>query len=351
MAAALLSDRNGPDMITIPIHLNPTMFGVPQCRNRLWILSTARRCCVDSHGGEEEVLARVKCLFSRLVGGEGIPLDQYLLPESDALLSLGRRHFEMAPDTAKRRRVDPVGWGLRHEAAFRAAGRPWCSADDAPCPRTVECYPTLRALTVRETDVLRFLGISFPELTPRTVDVSQNIARAKVGVSLVGCLTAGARVYLSHRCRLLLGVEALRLQSFFHPDPGRLLAFDDRLLRDLAGNAFEASCCAASLLVVLLVLSRGAEARSKTGDIVPGDSGDSVPGDEAACPRSPRGPREHDPSPTLPRVSREPGPQSGSRRSTDGALLEAMWGRERKGRATEGPQRALSGSRGPEQNR
>jgi hypothetical protein len=51
-------------------------------------------------------------------------------------------------------------------------------------------------------------------------------------------------------------VEAFHLQSWWFPFDIALQC-SDKLLRDLAGNAFEASCCSASLLVTLATLSSG----------------------------------------------------------------------------------------------
>jgi hypothetical protein len=65
-------------------------------------------------------------------------------------------------------------------------------------------------------------------------------------------LTASSRFYLSDRCRLLNGIEALAaLGIHYGPHQGRLLDFKDSFLVDLAGNAFHGWCCAPTLLCAL----------------------------------------------------------------------------------------------------
>eukprot|EP00969_Alexandrium_andersonii_P280263 12390330-Alexandrium_andersonii.AAC.1 len=59
--------------------------------------------------------------------------------------------------------------------------------------------------------------------------------------------------YVTTRCREMVGPELLGCQSLFM-DMSTLLKFPDAVLRDLAGNAFEASCCAATTYVQCTVL-------------------------------------------------------------------------------------------------
>jgi hypothetical protein len=294
MAVHLLGEEGGSDMVVVPLELCPRLFGVPQSRARLWIPAFARRCCRGLYASDGEVAARVHTLASMLVGSEMMPLDSFLLSEQDPCVVTARRHAEAralvrqgdlagagaglhgqqpAPDTAplgKRQRSDL--WPVRHVTAFCKAGLSWAGAP-WPDSDTLQCFPGLHALSLRELDILKFHGLTFPEAAARTMDVSQGLGRGHPPrCGLVPCLTPGGRVYLSHRCRLLLGQEALRLQGLFYPSPERLNIFEDKFLRDLAGNAFEASCCAAALFIVCVVLSRGASAghRGEPGDRVPG---------------------------------------------------------------------------------
>jgi hypothetical protein len=58
----------------------------------------------------------------------------------------------------------------------------------------------------------------------------------------------------------MIGKELLAVQSIFI-EPHITARFDEVLLRDLAGNAFEASCCAAILFAQCILLSSGAHQR------------------------------------------------------------------------------------------
>ena len=49
----------------------------------------------------------------------------------------------------------------------------------------------------------------------------------------------------------------------WYPNEKQLGAFDDRLIKDLAGNAFDASCFAATLFASLVLLSHGASGSSQ----------------------------------------------------------------------------------------
>ena len=74
-------------------------------------------------------------------------------------------------------------------------------------------------------------------------------------------ITPHCKLYLTSKCRFIFGVELLRLQSIFFPQELQLIAFDDSLLKSLAGNAFEGSCCAATLFAASILVSRGSAAR------------------------------------------------------------------------------------------
>ena len=81
---------------------------------------------------------------------------------------------------------------------------------------------------------------------------------------------------MSDLCRMISGWEELRLQSIFYSEPSRLQHFPNQLLKDLAGNAFEGSCCAATICACICLVSSGAAMRfpersgmSQTSEVVP----------------------------------------------------------------------------------
>ena len=126
------------------------------------------------------------------------------------------------------------------------------------------CFPGLAESVPREFEALRLVGVNWPDSRPRRCDVSQMATRCHVSEGYVHAITPGGRKFLPHKCRLLLGREAFNFQSLWFPNPELLDSCGDQLLADLAGNAFEGSCCAAALLVTLGVLAHGANSRHPT---------------------------------------------------------------------------------------
>ena len=105
-----------------------------------------------------------------------------------------------------------------------------------PSAEVQELYPGLKALCVRDFDLLRFkLGMNFPDRPRRVVNVSQSITMSSDGHTI----TPGMRHYISDRCRFVLGVEAFCQQGLhFGAQMAELSQVSNSLLLDLAGNAF-----------------------------------------------------------------------------------------------------------------
>ena len=83
----------------------------------------------------------------------------------------------------------------------------------------------------------------------RLIDVAPSVDRKSIGSVTAGkcsTVTASARFYVSSKCRFAVGQEALALQGLHFGDMQvRLEQMPQALLRNLAGNAFHAWCCAA----------------------------------------------------------------------------------------------------------
>lgn len=107
---------------------------------------------------------------------------------------------------------------------------------------------------------MKLLGVKLPESVGRYCDVSQSTGRCCISEGRVSAVTLGGKKLLTHRGRFLPGVDA----SLWFPSLQRLEQFDDSFLMNLAGNAFEGSRCAASLLVSLAVLAHSAAERHKS---------------------------------------------------------------------------------------
>lgn len=126
-----------------------------------------------------------------------------------------------------------------------------------PSPEDLNLWPGLQSLTPREADVLACHGVAFPDRFGM-IDLSPALARTRIRTEFAGCLTPGSRCYLMHRCRLACGLEAMHFQGLHYGHVhGRLQGFRDKALSDLAGNAFHAYSCAASMLTALICAAWG----------------------------------------------------------------------------------------------
>lgn len=296
----------GPDNLSVAVHLlaeecgfwtkvwslDPRLFGVPQCRPRLWMASfpseSLRRLALSAEAAD----ARLSDLMSRLTGSRLAQFDDYLLPETHvqvqqvamklearACLREGRladaclmRGGRMPPTQKARGQCHaPTGaerWLALHLREYDARGMKWWESA-IPTDSVLTCFPGLRALQQRQFECLRLVGVTdFPERVTRTVDVSQMSGRAKLAEGFVHTLTPSGQKYITSRCRMLLGTEALRLQSLWFGEAA-LSPFDDSLLLNLAGNAFEGSCCAATVFSSCVLLATGAVSRAQHSIVVP----------------------------------------------------------------------------------
>lgn len=111
-------------------------------------------------------------------------------------------------------------------------------------------YRTLRCLTAREFDMLRLVGRvkSYPESSLRVIDVDPGIERSVPRTADRGLMTITSkfRCYLTTPCRLMMGCEASSAMGInYGPHRHHIISsFSNRLLRNLAGNAFHGWCCA-----------------------------------------------------------------------------------------------------------
>lgn len=92
-----------------------------------------------------------------------------------------------------------------------------------------------------------------------SLELLHSAHRTSLRVGQCSALLPKGHQYLTHRCRLLRGVEALAFQGIVY-DPqaqAKLCNFKQDLLLDLSGNAFETSCALASTIALLMGLSHG----------------------------------------------------------------------------------------------
>ena len=248
-------------------------------RPRLWIVSVKRTvldaCCLSDI--EANAIANT-LMDSFMHGHRQIDLDSVLLPESHELIR--ERLFKLAELTAcssdglakprrqlKRRKscwtkilAEPRPMGpatvRMHMAAFEAAGRDWWRAT-IQTASNLKLFPGLAELTQRETEVLEIRGVSPLDVSKRQVFiVGKTLPWCRMPTDKAPCLSSNARVYLTHRRRLAIGVELLRCNGIYlREDDARFLMREvgNSVLVNLAGNSFE-MCSFISVFCMLLTL-------------------------------------------------------------------------------------------------
>lgn len=281
--------------------LCPRLFGVPQSRARLYFLAIEKRVLDDL--GMDEAQAEV-CLteaMNTLVGSAMQNLKDYILPGHHELVqkhyvhcaSRAARHsddwhgltestwgvFKAPAHLAHQRSAIKVRWPKKHVQLFERQGLDWCTHSE-PAFACKQLYPGLHALTQREFEVLRLAGVaSFPQTPLRLVEISQAAWRLQSTSSHAGAMVPQGRRYITTQCRVLLGIEELRLQSLWFSETV-LGKMDDSLLGNLAGNAFEVSCCSAVMFSALLLLASSMPATAPALPLSVGD-GLGPEGDDA----------------------------------------------------------------------
>ena len=112
-------------------------------------------------------------------------------------------------------------WVNKHVALFAKAGVDWASVDATPPHEVIEACSGLLSILPREFKLMLLEGIkSSPEARgTRSLEVGRNanLGREHVHDKLVTAVVPRMRKYITTRCRLVLGREALNLQSIFFP--------------------------------------------------------------------------------------------------------------------------------------
>ena len=293
--------------------LDPRMFGTPQSRRRLWISCVPERILEKYNMDVARFQSETSQIMNSLVGWPVTPLDDLLLPAGHTFLT--KAHSQalavnedlalsevlvatrgiVTPSMLKRvakvtkakkkassartlQHKDKMKWHRSHERAFQRVGLNWAASLHIS-PDSIMLWPGLAQLYAREVEILQYHGINeFPEETLRTIQVSQSLGRCPPMLGVCPAIIPRGRVYVSTKCRLLHPVEALRVHSLEFPSD-RLAQVKDAALQDLAGNAFEAGCCLASIVSTLACLASascacGAIAAESAGS--DSDSGDSL---------------------------------------------------------------------------
>ncbi|CAE7240001.1 unnamed protein product [Symbiodinium sp. CCMP2592] len=279
--------------------LDPRMFGVPQSRKRLWMTAIPRKC-FEGLLPEPAVHKLLNSIMNTLLGLLVMPVSDYLvLPRSTSLMTFNheaQRKLEImrtrrANRRAQRRalqeaqesqdtqhedhavpqrrlsvgsylssragsasQVSTCSSGTRMLARERIVTKDWLKS----FRRAARQRPYLKCMTARKRRTLFKLGIrNFPTTAAnlKVVDISQDKFAHATDHS--PCITPKGERYLTSECRPMLPVESMRLQGrWFKSDDPLLSTVPQGLLADLAGNAFEASCCAATFWTTMVFFAR-----------------------------------------------------------------------------------------------
>ena len=258
------------------------LFGLPVSRLRVYFLAIPSSRFTDVMT-EAEYHNLLSGLLGRFAGHPQADLNDFLLPESSppiqeyyaavqaqvqlhrgnldaAMVAQGGYHSSAQSQggSSSKRGGVAVGsgnvpkWVDQHAALLEVANVQEVSA------ALTDMFPGLLDLNARELDILRLHKVGYPERQARTVELSQSILRCRAKEGTTACVVPDMRRWLSHRCRLMHGIEAMNLQCIRFGGGERLHrahTFSSQTLQDLAGNAFNALCEAACDLALTTVLA------------------------------------------------------------------------------------------------
>ena len=112
-------------------------------------------------------------------------------------------------------------------------------------------------LTERSIDILNMHNVKLPEEKLRLIETSQSAKRTKstnIDEDMF-CITGNTRPRITTSCRLMHGKELLRIMGITYVGDD-INNWPSEFLCDLAGNAFDAGCCASMLMCILMTLAR-----------------------------------------------------------------------------------------------
>ena len=232
------------------------------------------------HRLQKEFADSVSKLMQRFSDVPTVGMESILLNEDvPMVIAYLRRAKTVRKLQATTEDENKLAWTQLHRDHFAAHGKQWEGTAIKIPEDVMDADPGTRELTPREADILLVHQVTYPEKTCRMINVTQGIERCRPFMDYFECTTPGQRVWLTHRARFLTGLEALRCQGICYGERGGdgiARNFPDRLLADLAGNAFHSGSCLACVLALLVTLAMGEEhaclARAVSAGEKPSDS-------------------------------------------------------------------------------
>lgn len=235
---------------SVIIATTPLTSGFPQDRPRLFFLAIRRD--VLACAGITDVCFEeyARGLVSALADNHpAVDFNSCLLPEHDPFVM--RMKISELDEIDRRGRLPLTRprsnhcgkWVEKHKhLAANCCRSNW---DDA----LTEAYPAFRLLPDRVKDLLDIHSCAFPDRRVGAWNVSQT--QAILGKGHCTCITPKALFWLPHRGRRMYGREAMTLQGMYMKDWDSVADIaDDKLLMELAGNAF----CTISVLPLQMAL-------------------------------------------------------------------------------------------------
>jgi len=235
--------------------LDAAAYGVRQRRRRVWFVAGLTMTAAS--------LESFRAVLAAIGGVEPIDMTDTLLAESDpavlkALSDGARRRDLKRQNPPPRCTTKHPKWPEQHISRMIERGSfvEWGTYGPSNDPDLHKIFPHIALLTSRELDILACNQVTFPEWPMKIIDISQSVSWTACNCEGAPCVTPHGRLWNTGRCRLLLGLEKLRLQGIYMPR-SQLSAFPDNLLGDLAGDAFCASVCYAVLVALFVVSGEG----------------------------------------------------------------------------------------------
>ena len=237
--------------------LNAIQFGCPQRRVRLYIV--ALHCATWKLEEHEalQICKKITALAQRLADKDTIPdLSDYLFHATDTYIL---EQLQSHNDTMLKndRAVTKDKWPEEHAKVCENYG---VSYSKCVAPVSQQASPWYTTLTPREKMLLGLNCIKYPKDDQGiqdlySVDVQQSMNREPRGYgSYTSTWLPHSRIWLLANQSLLTGAEQFAAQGWpkkmMTPKVLREHDLSDRLLRDMAGNAFAGHCFAAVLLAV-----------------------------------------------------------------------------------------------------
>ena len=262
-------------MVLLPFVVGPELFGMPVSRQRVYMMCLPKDLLDRAGVKPNEVLNMAASLLDRLVVAPGLStrsLEDFFLPKSHLVVQKElQRSAELAADRRAKqmkkatecgpRAAKAPRWAEQHRAAFKKAGLDWWEPS-VPDGATLARYPGLGSLTDRQFDLCALLQIKYPDRRVATVDLSQSVSKtasSKLKLNHASIVTPSCHQLVLPQARCLTGYECLHLQGLhWGRDHPRLMDYvdADNLLKDLAGNAFQAHCFGAIYIVKVALHSK-----------------------------------------------------------------------------------------------